>query len=81
MFYLPRSTPLQTDAVSGNTQMNTQLWAEFHSFRLEWELPQASIGDGASRGYVRWYYTTKWLGLSGRGGSSARPLSVSGANQ
>jgi hypothetical protein len=56
----------QADAVSGNTQMNAALWDEFHQFRLEWELPEADIGGGASEGYVRWYMDdTLVYGISG----------------
>jgi len=56
----------QADAVSGNTQMNAALWDEFHKFRLEWELPQAEMGDGASEGYVRWYMDDALVyGISG----------------
>jgi len=61
-----------SDAVSGNTQLNPEIWGGFRAFRLEWALPQddytPASGDDveAALGYVRWYMDNELVyGITG----------------
>mmetsp|Transcript_12549 Transcript_12549/g.29510 ORF Transcript_12549/g.29510 Transcript_12549/m.29510 type:complete len:423 (+) Transcript_12549:89-1357(+) len=43
----------QSDALSGNTQLNADLWSRFINYRLEWQMPSS---DPDGQGYLRWYF-------------------------
>lgn len=68
----------QADALSGNTQLNENLWENFRKFKIEWKLPHVSSGSESSEssssntddthkdGYVKWYFDDKLVyGVSG----------------
>jgi len=55
----------QADALSGNTQLNAELWEQPRNFRLEWQ-PPASDPEKKG-GYVRWFFDeTMVYGVTGK---------------
>ena len=66
----------QSDALSGNTQMNAAEWDAWHTFRLEWETPESD--PARTGGYLRWYmddeliYSVSGATLNKHRGAQAR---------
>ena len=77
----PKALPqyvYQSDAVSSNTQLDQRKWRSFHTYKIEWELPEDllekpnldddEVAEVAGLGYIRWYMDDKLVyGIRGKG--------------